>query len=169
MSFDIERKQGLVYSLQRLNKPQINRAQSVSLNAEEAKINSWVLHICQINASALVHFHAEPPLVLLLHILLQQVNGVHDVQVVTIACNVPKEALKQSSKDATLGPMNSTCPLWHVKVLSIHVPHAAGSVIGDSTFNAVVQHCIRMLPIECTDVQLLHRNALFVATAAACP
>lgn len=64
--------------------PEIHRAESVSLYAEEAKIYSGVLYFCKINSPGLVHFHGQPHLVLLFYILLQQVDGVHDVQIVAI-------------------------------------------------------------------------------------
>lgn len=66
--------------------PEIHRAESVSLYAEEAKIHSGVLYFCKINSPGLVHFHGQPHLVLLFYILLQQVDGVHDVQIVAIPC-----------------------------------------------------------------------------------
>lgn len=66
--------------------PQVNRPQPVSLYAEEAKVNPGVLNICQVHPPALVHFQSQPNLVLTLHILLQQLDGVHDVQVIPITC-----------------------------------------------------------------------------------
>ena len=70
----------------RRSAPQIHWAQSVGLDAKEAQVNSGVLHICQVHSSALVHFHIKPSLILVLHILLEQMNGIHDVQIIAVAC-----------------------------------------------------------------------------------